>query len=314
MRDLLAPASWLYALGWETYEAVYALGLKQPAEPHRPVVCVGSLRVGGSGKTPFVLFLVDLLMASGRRVAVSCSGYGSTASAGSQVAPEGGLSAKRWGDEPAMIRMLRPSIPLIVGRDRVEAARLCRERFPGSVLLLDDGFQHLPLRKHLSILLDPPRPGFCLPAGPYREPRGGRKRADLVLPDRFRVEAHLTGFTTPTGESQPIEALRGSEVGVLCALGNPSGFLNAMEEACLRVVSTRLLPDHDPLDAGNLFEGWPDDRPIAVTCKDWVKLRERPDVAERSILIAYHEVWAEPREEFRKWLLGKLDDLPSQGI
>src|SRR4051812_39429853 len=86
-RTILTPASWLYALGWEAYLGIYRIGLKKPSEPHRPVVCIGNLVVGGSGKSPFTLFVAQALRGLGHEVVLSCSGYGSPASQAASVAP-----------------------------------------------------------------------------------------------------------------------------------------------------------------------------------------------------------------------------------
>ena len=100
-RCTLWPLSVLYAFGWRAYRAVYDLGLKTAREPHRPIVCIGNLTVGGSGKTPVAIHVVELLRELGFEVAISCSGYGSPASQEATVAPEGNMSARDWGDEPA---------------------------------------------------------------------------------------------------------------------------------------------------------------------------------------------------------------------
>ncbi len=303
-RAALAPVSWLYALGWQTYLAAYQVGLKRSKKPHIPVVCVGALTVGGSGKTPFALHVADVMRGLGRDVVLGMSGYGGPAESGARLAPEGPLDAREWGDEPAMARLLRPDLPLVVGRRRVLAAELCARERPGAVLLMDDGFQHLPLRKHLNLILDDPAPDNArtLPAGPYREPRGNRRRADLVLPGEFRIEGGIVGLFRPNGT--PHEPARAIAV---CALGEPGGFLRGLAERGVEVAHAQLLPDHDPLDAGTLLERLPPDLPVVVTAKDWVKLRERPDAGSREFLIARHEVRAEPAGAFRDWLASRLD-------
>lgn len=305
IRGALYPASLLYGLGWQTYLAMYTAGLKRPAEPHRPVVCVGNLLVGGGGKSPLTLHLIDILRSLGRTVVVSASGYGSPRAEAAAHAPDGLLDPKEWGDEPAMIRWLAPDVPLVVGRRRVLAAQLCHERYPEAVLLMDDGFQHLPLRKHVTLLLDPPSPenALCLPAGPYREPRGNRRRADLVLPGKFSVERHPLKFVEPTGET--VYPQRPS---VLCALGRPESFLEALERSGVSPQSTLLLPDHDPLDAGTLLEKLPRDRPVVVTAKDWVKLRQRDDAGSRQFVVALQSIAVEPAAAFREWLKSRLDE------
>lgn len=307
---VLSPLSLLYALGWEIYLLAYRLGFKRASEPHRPVVCVGNLQVGGTGKTPAVVALVKLLVWQGRRVVVSCSGYGSPASQDATLAPEGDLPAREWGDEPALFRMLLPEVPLIVGRNRVRAAQICADRFPDAVLLLDDGFQHLPLKKHVSIILDPPVWNrFCLPAGPYREPSWNRTRADLVIPGEFKLAYTPLSF---------VEALTGADspqpqrTNVLCALGDPTRFLWTLEQQGIEVVNGRLLPDHDTLLAGNLFDGLDPALPLVVTAKDWGKLRQRSDLDKWRLLVANREASIQPAKQFSAWLAKKLDGDSSQ--
>jgi len=108
LRVLLAPLSLLYWLVWEGYLLIYRLGLKKPSEPHRPVLCIGNLVAGGSGKSPVTLYVAELLTAAGRKVVLGCSGYGAPHSEGATWAPDGPLDAREWGDEPAMFRALAP--------------------------------------------------------------------------------------------------------------------------------------------------------------------------------------------------------------
>lgn len=325
LRALLTPLSWLYAVGWQCYLGIYRLGLKKPKEPHRPVVCVGNLQVGGTGKTPVTVHIADVLREMGWRVVISSSGYGSNASEAARIAPDGELRAAEWGDEASLIRWLRPEIPLIVGRRRVLAAELCHEHFPDALLLLDDGFQHLPLKKHVTIILDPPQLNRrCLPAGPYREPWANRKRADALIsrfgsqerspaPERpgstdesrwpaVWVETKELAFQGPDGKPR----ILAKPFSVLCALARPRGFLDSLKARGLDPDAVVARPDHDPLTDGNLLAGLPSGRPIVVTGKDWVKLRDRPGVEEFDILIADREVSIEPHDVFRTWLRDKL--------
>ncbi len=303
-RAALFPASVLYGVGWQGYLEMYRWGLKKPVEPHRPIICIGNLLAGGGGKSPMTLHLVQVLRDMDKAVVVSASGYGSPRSEAATLAPSGPLSPKEWGDEPAMLRWLIPDLPLIVGRRRVLAAEICHTNYRGAVMLMDDGFQHLPLKKHISILLDPPRPynRLCLPAGPYREPRENRSRADLVIPGKFSVEVRPLRFIEPEGN-----IVFPTSPSVLCALGRPEGFLDALGRSGVTPGAKFLLPDHDALDAGTLLESIPKDRPIVVTAKDWVKLRERPDVSSRSFVIALQTTSVEPADEFRAWLKNRLD-------
>lgn len=312
IRDLLTPLSWLYAAGWQTYRGLYRSGLKRAAEPHLPVICVGNLLAGGTGKSPMTVYLAGLLQLMGRKVAISASGYGSPHAEAATKAPEGELKASVWGDEPAMLRWLLPEAPLIVGRRRVLAAEICHRDFPDHVLLMDDGFQHLPLRKHVTVLLDPVRPTNrrCLPAGPYREPRSNRRFASTVLPGVFSVFEDKSWLEEPllgSGENAklPVSYLVDNRYSVLCALGSPERFLDSLPG---RPAKARLLSDHDPLTAGTLFDGLPQGLPVVVTAKDWVKLRDRSDLDKRRILVARHSVRVEPQEAFKRWLEQILDE------
>lgn len=305
-RMALLPASGLYALGWEAYLGVYRLGFKKAALPHSPIVCVGNLVSGGAGKSPLTLHLAKVLRELGYEVVIGLSGYGAPHAEAAAIAPEGPLKASEWGDEPAMTRWLMPDVPLVVGRRRVLAAQLVHERYPNGVLLMDDGFQHLPLRKTLTFVLDEAKPKnpFCLPAGPYREGRWNRRRADTIVPGEFRVEAEPLRLTVPSGE----EVQPPTEYSLLCALGQPERFVNAVAKLTGREAAAKsLLPDHDRLDAGTLLGALPSELPVVVTAKDWVKLRERADIGQRKWLVARHEVRLEPAQELRRWLRDKLN-------
>src|SRR5262245_17020553 len=91
MRTFLTPASWLYACGWQGYLAIYRVGFKKAKSPHGPVLCIGNLQVGGTGKTPVTMHVADVLHDMGHDVVISCSGYGSPSSEAARVAPEGCL-------------------------------------------------------------------------------------------------------------------------------------------------------------------------------------------------------------------------------
>jgi len=302
LRGALWPASLLYAAGWECYASAYRLGIKRAAAPHSPVLCIGNLVSGGTGKSPMTVYVAQVLRDLGREVVISASGYGSPSAEAAQLAPSGPLKAGEWGDEPAMLRELLPEAPLIVGRRRVLAAEICHREFPGAVLLMDDGFQHLPLKKSTTIVLDPPRGNrFCLPAGPYREPRRNARLAELVIPGKFQVVEGEFSVCSSEGATE----LKG-ECAVLTALGNPSAFLDSLRANRHEIRDTRLLPDHNPLTAGNLFEGLPKGLPIVCTMKDWVKLRDRADIGEHEFWVARHRIRIEPEEEFRRWLAARV--------
>ena len=303
---LLLPLSLLYASGWIIYELIYRLGIKKPSRPHSPVVCVGNLIAGGAGKTPVTVFVAQTLQQLGREVVVSVNGYGSPRQDNAHSATAGELDAREWGDEAALMRAKLPDVALIVGRDRVKAAQICRDLHPNAVLLLDDGYQHLPLFKDVTILLDPDdlENRWCMPSGPYREPRGtGRLRATTVVPGKFRLSSPMVSLKTPEGESPEIE----TAVNALCAVARPERFIDTLEAHGYKVANEKLLPDHDDLRAKRLFLGFDPTLPLVVTEKDWMKLRHRTDLHAWTVLIAQYDIQLEPVEGFRSWLKESLD-------
>lgn len=301
VRTCLVPLSWGYTLGWKVYQSLYNFGFKKSKKPHPKILCIGNLTVGGSGKTPFTVYCVRVLTEMGYEVAVSASGYGSPKSEAAALAPDGELDAAIWGDEPAVLRTQLPHVPLIVGRRRVLAAEIANLNFPSAVLVMDDGFQHLPLEKDVSILLNPPSKNpYCLPAGPYREPIGHLSRADLALPSNLlKIVASQLECVRSDGKSLQ----HGVEVSVLTAIENPDRLISSLVDSGYHVRSQKLLPDHDPLDQVGLFSF--SDLPIVVTLKDWVKLSKRKDLPD-NIFIAQHEVRVEPENQFKEWLQKKI--------
>ena len=301
IRIALFPLSLLYALGWEGYLFTYRLRLKKPYRSKLPILCIGNLVVGGSGKSPMVVWLVEQLRGLGYQVVVGCSGYGGPHAEAAEIAPVGPLEPSVWGDEPAMIRSMYADLDIVVGRRRVLAAQLVEERFPDAILLMDDGFQHLPLAKDISILLDASEQGnhLCLPAGPYREPRWNLGRANFVLPSKYRVQR----LPIDLGVEIPAQA------NLLCAIGQPQRFEADVAALGVNILERRFLADHDPLTAGTLFDGLDPNVPLIVTAKDWVKLQSRLDLAEREIIVARQRISVEPKDEFLTDLKRKIDEV-----
>jgi tetraacyldisaccharide 4'-kinase len=293
------PPAWLRALaalnGWRLrHQGTAPLPRTQP--PDAPVVVVGNLTVGGTGKTPLVIWLCGELGTLGLRVAVISRGYGGSHARGPgvlRVTPA--MAAALCGDEPLLVRR-RTGVPVYVARRRVEAAALARAE-GAQVLVADDGLQHRALARDCElVVVDGLRGlgnGLLLPAGPLREPvarlasasavvvNGGTQgaaservapglhRADLPgQPLAMQLSGGLLRNLADVSLVRPLASLAGQRVHAVAALGNPGRFFAALRAAGLEPIE-HPLPDHKPIPASHLEPA--DGLPVLMTEKDAVK-------------------------------------------
>lgn len=279
----------MYAMGWKTYESVYKLGIKKRLQAPIPIIGIGGLEVGGQGKTPITIAVAELLRNSLPSLAVSASGYGSEGESGAKLITTGrDLSPSDFGDEACLLREHLPWASLIIGRNRVLAANIANEhRF--DALLLDDGFQHLPLARTVDLLvLNLQRENrFCLPAGPFREPFSGHQRADAFLienngenknelfgkPVFYFSKIFESVRNIQNNEIHSLDWLIGKEVHGLCAIANPQRFFDSLISLGANVIKKSSYADHDPLKI-TINEKVP----TIVTEKDAVKLKHHGNI------------------------------------
>lgn len=275
---VLVPLSWLYCAVVWLRRCGYRVGWLGSVRLSVPVVVVGNLTVGGTGKTPTVLRLAQLLRARGWRPAIITRGYGGRAQEWPCLAApdaDPGLV----GDEAALLAGRRVC-PVVVGPDRVAAGRLALAGGGVDILLTDDGLQHYRLARDLEIaVIDAERGlgnGRCLPAGPLREPTGRLKQVDLVLvnggdrPGAFRMDL-IPGDAINLCDprlARPLVDFAGKPVYAVAAIGNPGRFFKMLRDLGIRV-RTRAYPDHHPFSADDLSD-WPPG-PVLMTEKDAVK-------------------------------------------
>ncbi len=210
-----------------------------------PVISVGNLSVGGSGKTPFVLLLGELLQARGIAFDVLSRGYRRQTKGAALVDP-GGLPGE-FGDEPLLIaRRLR--VPVIVGEDRHAAGRLAEERFGERLHLLDDGFQHRQLARDFDIVLVTPDDARdrLLPAGRLREPLAGLRRADAVVlasgadPASFPLDGKIVWRVRRSIVARDVPP----RPVVFCGIARPQGFFAQLRKAGIDPAAEVVFPDH----------------------------------------------------------------------
>jgi tetraacyldisaccharide 4'-kinase len=232
-----------------------------------PVISVGNLTVGGTGKTPLTLFLAQKLLASNLKVSILSRGYGRRAGSPQQVVSDGRrilCRVEEAGDEPFMMAKQLPDVGIWVGADRYRVGMTSWEQEPVDVFLLDDGFQHRRLYRELDIVVlrAPKSLGNrkLFPAGPLRELPTALERANLVILNE---------------SSEPLGTLGGKGVALVCGIGNPDGFKSMISSLGAQVRHCLAFPDHHwytPRDVSRMRELLGDVDLMVTTEKDAWKL------------------------------------------
>jgi tetraacyldisaccharide 4'-kinase len=288
----LRLASWPYRAAVSWRNVAYDRGWMSSHRVPVPVVCIGNLTLGGTGKTPCVEYVASFYRERDVPVAILSRGYG---------------TRTERNDEAMVLEENLPDVPHLQDADRVAAARRAVEELESELLVLDDGFQHRRLHRDLDIVLidatRPPTRDDLFPRGTLREPAGGLRRADAIVLTRCdqvegaEVEAirdwlnqRFPGKPVAATEHRPVELIGGMEaesietlrqraVGGFCGIGNPAAFQRTLEGLGARIVEFRSFPDHHAYTREDVEEltRWastlPADATIATTQKDWVKLR-----------------------------------------
>lgn len=281
-----------YRLAAGLRNAAYDRGWKKAHRAGVPVISVGNITLGGTGKTPLVEWVARWYRKRDVRVVLLSRGYGST----------GGFS-----DEGLLLEQNLPDVPHLQDPDRSRLSGIAVEELEAEILVLDDGFQHRQLGRDLDlVLLDALEPfgqGRLFPRGLLREPIRSLRRADLVVISRadlvapiehkaIREEAERHAgplrwvlarhrprdLIDSEGGSTPVEDIRGVRVAAFCGIGNPEGFWRTLAGLGVHPVGSRIFPDHHPYDRADVEDlaAWAEDREaelVLTTQKDLVKLR-----------------------------------------
>jgi tetraacyldisaccharide 4'-kinase len=239
------PLSSLFGLGVRARNALYDVGLARAQRLSGPVVSIGNLSVGGSGKTPFVLLLGELLQVRGLKFDILSRGYGRTTRGVALVDPAG--SPRDFGDEPLLIAR-RLNVPVIIGESRYAAGVLAEQKFGPQLHLLDDGFQHRSLARDFDIVLVTPEDvrDRLLPGGRLREPLTSLRRADAVVlasgasPEAFPLDQKLVwrarrGIVPIDVPVRPV---------VFCGIARPKNFVAQLRTAGFEPVAEAVYRDH----------------------------------------------------------------------
>ena len=272
---MLLPLSWLFCTVAALRRYLYARGWLESFAVGKPLVIVGNISVGGTGKTPLIIALCEYLMQQGIRPGVVSRGYGASISGVYSVAPDD--DAARCGDEPLLIRQ-RTGCPVVIGSDRVAAAEKLLAEHACDAVLSDDGLQHYRMRRDIEIaVVDAARKfgnGFCLPAGPLREAESRLDSVDMIVhhgssddEPRFSLE-----FENPVNllsrETRPLVSFSETPVHAVAGIGHPQRFFSQLRDHGLQVIE-HAFPDHHAYSADDFLFG--NGTPILMTEKDAVK-------------------------------------------
>jgi tetraacyldisaccharide 4'-kinase len=235
----------IFGVGVRARNALYESGTVRSRRLSVPVVSIGNLSVGGSGKTPFVLLLGDLLTKRGVKYDILTRGYGRQTRGVALVNPGG--SARDFGDEPLLLAR-RLGVPVIVGEDRFVAGEFAEKQFTSELHLLDDGFQHRSLARDFDIVLATPEDARdrLLPSGRLREPLSSLSRCDAAVltsgatPELFPLKGKLVwrvrrGIAPHNVPARPV---------VFCGIARPHNFLAQLRTAGIEPAAQALFRDH----------------------------------------------------------------------
>ena len=309
VSQALRPLSWLYCSIVFLRRGLYRVHLLRSTRLKVPVIVVGNISVGGTGKTPLVVSVVETLKRAGYRPGVISRGYrGKARSWPQQVRPDS--DPVMVGDEPILISR-RTRCPMAVGPKRVAAGEALLKYSDCDIIVCDDGLQHYALQRDAEVLVvDGARRfgnGFCLPAGPLREPVRRMQKVDWIVSNgtasqnEFAMQYEGDTLVNLLDESQtiPLAELKGSGVHAVAGIGNPQRFFERLAQAGLDVREHRF-PDHHlylprDLDYGNSV-------PIIMTEKDAVKCQR---FARRNMW--YLPISVKLDNEFEQQLLKRIE-------
>ena len=340
-KIIASALSWPYRLIINFRNRLYDKKILAVIKLPCPVISVGNITVGGTGKTPCVIMMAQMLRTHGFRPAILSRGYGGKNAKQVSIISDGKnilLDSKTAGDEPFLMAQSLKNIPIIVGPKRIKTGRVAINQFCANVLICDDAMQHRQIFRDIDlVLLDSQNPlnnGHVLPRGKLREPIAGLKRASAFLLTRtdetdeaanintkFAQLGNIPIFTSihklqdlikgDYSDILPISKLLGKKVCAFCGIAKPDSFQKSLLAAQAHILSWDTFPDHhnysrDELDKiKSKFNNHKADI-IVTTQKDGMRLQNFPDFLSTIYLLRIEmEVTPSP-ELFNKFILDRL--------
>lgn len=277
---LLAPAGWLFCLIAFLRRRAYSSGLLYSNKLPVPVFIVGNIAIGGTGKTPLVIWLVNFLKKQGRNPGVISRGYGGESQQWPQhVSPESAPALV--GDEPVVIAR-NADCPVYVSPDRFEAGKRLLEKYRCDIIVCDDGLQHYSLQRDYEIcVIDGKRRhgnGRCLPSGPLREPLSRLRSVDAIVCNGTNEAGEFPMTFEPVEiiqmnghRSKSFDDFLAGEVHAVAGTGNPDRFFDTLRDQGLNIIE-HPFDDHHKYTASDF--DFDDENPVIMTEKDAVKCQQ----------------------------------------
>ena len=311
---LILPVSALYFLLMKARQILYAIGVFKSIRIHAPVVVVGGISVGGNGKTPVVLELISHFKTEGLNPGVVSRGYGGNSAFWPRIVDHN-TSSGIVGDEPQLI-FNKQNVPVMVGPDRVASACELIDKHGCNIIISDDGFAHFRLHRDLDIVVVDGHArfgnGWCLPAGPLREPVSSLQRADMVVLNGdsdngdvsqqgwLKMQMQFTGILNlKSGKPASLEYFSEKKVNAVAGIGNPERFFSQLEINGLDIIR-QPFPDHHGYTPSDLE--FDNDFDVLMTEKDGIKCAQLE--IPNSCWVVHADAKFEP--EFYKILADKL--------
>ena len=309
-RWLLSPFSALYRLVIALRKRCYLLGIFKQHRVPVPVIIVGNISVGGTGKTPFVIWLTQQLQQQGFKPGIISRGYGGNAN-NYPLEVDKDSDPAIVGDEPILIAR-QTSAPMVVSPKRIDAANYLLEHHHCDLIIADDGLQHYALARNIEIVIvDAERQfgnQFCLPAGPLREPLSRLQSVDFIVyngktnhpSDAFNMtlSTKLAVNLSDNRISKELTEFSGQDIHAVAGIGNPTRFFNQLTAFAINVIPHEF-NDHHPFQKEDIH--FNDTKTILMTEKDAVKCQH----------LASNNMWYVPIEVT---VSGNLDQLIIQKL
>ena len=278
LQWILWPLSWLFGLISFIRRSLFKMGVKKQTQLSVPVIIVGNITAGGSGKTPMVIYLIELLRQHGFNPGVISRGYGADVDGVLSVTAE--HSAAEVGDEPAMI-FHRTQVPFVVGSKRVQAAQQLLSDYDIDIIISDDGLQHYALGRDVEIaIVDGERRlgnKKLIPAGPLRESENRLKSVDFTVINGGVANKHEYLMqlqpSNPISLTSSVEELTYKEVVAFAGIGNPQRFFDTLSEQGYELHRTVEFEDHQKYNLAQI-SSISSDLPVMMTEKDAIKCKK----------------------------------------